>query len=562
MTLNFQPGGAERGKASSPGFATMPLVRLLALLLLGLFAACGSRPAGPADRPLHIGGSGSARDVVEQLIASYRMVCPKRERVEHVPSTHSGAALTALRAGELDVAYVTREPRARERRGLYVYPYALDPVVFAVHAGTGVADLSVADLRRIYRGEVVRWSQLGGADVPIAVLDRPEYTSPKVLLRAGPFASLAVRADALVFETQDHLDAALYTLPGAIGYTSLRDALARAPGVVVLRIDGVYPGPDTVRSGEYPWARTLSFVVRDGFPLAAKRFLDYVMSPEGRHPAQDAAMVPVRRELRLAVPPARNIVAQEIKYGGLARYLQVRLGRPVELVHQPSYTALTEAFRQNRVDAGFLGSLEYVVAREEAGVEVLARPDYGGVSQYRGVLYVRADSPYRSVEDLRGRDAAYAGPGTTAGQVFPLYLLRTSGLPPPERFFGRYLAAESHEGALRALLEGRVEAAAAKDLVWREMVSEDPDLEGRLRVLAVSLPVPSNALATSLRVDPSLRDQIRGLLLSMDQSPYGRRALVEMGADRFVPTTDADYGNLYRMLETVSADLAGFFQYR
>ncbi len=562
MTLNFLPEGAERRRTSSSGFATMPLVRLFALLLLGSVAACGSRPAEPPDRPLHIGGSGSARDVVEQLIASYRMICPKRERVEHVPSTHSGAALTALRAGELDVAYVTREPRAQERRGLYVYPYALDPVVFAVHAGAGITGLSVADLRRVYRGEVVRWSQVGGRDVPIVVLDRPEYTSSKVLLRSSLFAELAVRGDALVFETQPPVKGAVATMPGAIGYTSLREALSRVPDVVVLRIDGVYPGPGTVRSGEYPWARTLSFVVRDGFPLAAKRFLDYAMSPEGRHPAQDAAMVPVRRELRLAVPPARNIVAQEIKYGGLARYLQVRLGRPVELVHQPSYTALTEAFRQSRVDAGFLGSLEYVVAREEAGVEVLARPDYGGVSQYRGVLFVRTDSPYRSVEDLRGRAVAHAGAGTTAGQVFPLYLLRTSGLPPPERFFDPFLAAESHEGALRALLEGRVEAAAAKDLVWRAMIREDPGLEGRLRMLAVSLPVPSNALATSVRVDPSLRDQIRGLLLAMDQSPYGRRALVEMGAERFVPTTDGDYANLYRMLETVSADLAGFFQYR
>ncbi len=548
MTLNFQPGGAERGKASSPGFATMPLVRLFALFLLGLVAACGSRPAGPADRPLRVGGSDSAWDVVEGLIASYKMVQPGARQVVHLPSTHSGAALTALRAGELDVAYVTREPRQTERRGLYVYPYALDPLVFVVDADAGIVDLSVDDLRRLYRGDVVRWVQLGGADLPVVVLDRPEYTSPKVVLRAGPFGRLAVTPDAMVLERQGDMDEALASVPGAVGYTSLRAALARTSDVTVLRIGGVYPDPEAVRSGAYPWSRTLSFVVKDGFPLAAKRFLEYAMSREGRHPAKDAAMVPIRRELRVAVPPARNIVAQEIKYGGLARYLQIRLGRPVELVHQPSYTALTEAFRLNRIDAAFLGSLEYVVAREEVGVEVLARPEYGEVSTYRGALFVRADSPYRSVHDLRGRSVAHSGPGTTAGQVFPLYLLRTSGLPPPERFFGRYLAAESHEGALRALLEGRVEAAAAKDLVWAAMTREEPELEGRLRVIAWSLPVPSNALAASPRVDPSLRAQIRGLLLSMDQSPHGRKALVEMGADRFVPTDHDDYTNLYRML--------------
>ena len=43
------------------------------------------------------------------------------------------------------------------------------------------------------------------------------------------------------------------------------------------------------------------------------------------------ANAPVTQMDWVAVPPMRNLVALEVKYGGLARYLQERLGRPVEL---------------------------------------------------------------------------------------------------------------------------------------------------------------------------------------------------------------------------------------
>ncbi|MHB8767127.1 MAG: phosphate/phosphite/phosphonate ABC transporter substrate-binding protein, partial [Deferrisomatales bacterium] len=250
------------------------------------------------------------------------------------------------------------------------------------------------------------------------------------------------------------------------------------------------------------------------------------------------------------------------KYGALARYLQERLGRPVELVHQPSYTDLVEAFSHNRVDGAFLGSFAYLLAHLEAGVEVLARPEYGGVSRYRGVFYVRADSRYRRLEDLRGARVAHPGRATLAGHVFPLYALKVRGLPPPQRFFKEFFDASSHEAALQAVLEGKADAAAAKNLVLHDMIRDDPALTGALRELASSPPVPSNGFAAGPLVSPELRAQIRGLLLAMDQSPRGRKALADMGAERFVPTDDADYQILYEMVGTVADQLTDFFQYR
>ncbi len=533
--------------------------RWSAVLLLVATASGCTRPAAERPSPIRIGGSSSARDVVEALAEGFRLEHPDTA-VDVLPSTHSGAALLALRNGELDIACITREPTRKEREGLLVYPFALDPLVFAAHRSAGVRGVTTQQVRWIYAGRVRNWREVGGNDLPIFLLDRPEYTSPKRLLRRTIFSELEVAPDALVLESPELMNEALAAYKGSIGYTSFRAALALGERAVVLKLDGVVPGPEAVRSGRYRLARPVSFAVRRPTNPGVRRFLEFLA--RARDVAEARAMVPVRREIRVGVPPMRNIVALEAKYGPLVRYLADRLGRPVELVHEATYPDLTEAFRTNQIDAAFAGSFAYVVAHVEAGVEPLARPDYGGVSHYRGVIYVRADSPYHSIEDLAGARVVHAGHTTTAGQVFPLYLLRTRGLPPPERFFASFVDAGSHEAAIRAVVEGRADAAAAKDLVFEEMAREVPELRRLLRALAVSPPVPSNAFVAGPLLSPALREHIRTILLEMDRSPQGRKALAALGATRFLSTTDQDYQNLRDMISVVSDQLADHFHYR
>lgn len=528
---------------------------------LAVVAACTGNPRSDGRGPLRVAGSAVARDVVGDLLDGFSASRPGLA-VRHLPSSHSPAALQALRAGEIDLAYLAREPDPEERGGLFVYPFASEPVVFAAHRGTGVPGLSTRQLRELYSGKVQSWAELGGADQPVVLLDRPEFASTKRLLRSGPFGDLAIDPGAAVLEGEDLMESALEAYPGALGYTSLRSALALGEKVDILRLDGVYPDAEALRSGRYRLSRALAFAVLDPVSAQARAFLDFAASEAGRRVLAAHALIPLRREIRVAVPPMRDVVSLELKYGGLARYLQERLGRPVELVHQPSYTALVEAFRANQVDAALLGSFTYILTHLEAGVQVLARPEYAGVSHYRGVFYVRDGSPYRGVEDLAGARLVHSGRATTAGYLWCLYALRTRGLPSPEAFFGSFVDAGSHEAALRAVLDGRADVAAAKDLVFQEMAAAEPGLRGALREVTASPPVPSNGFAAGPLLTPELKEQIRGLLLSMDQTPRGRKALSDLGAERFLATSDADYANLYEMVGAVSDQLADFFHYR
>jgi phosphate transport system substrate-binding protein len=80
--------------------------------------------------------------------------------------------------------------------------------------------------------------------------------------------------------------------PHALSWGTLAPAVQ---GVRVLSLDGVAPGPDSIRTADYPLSRPMVLATR-GVPAGPlKDFLDYVMSPEGQAIVA-RAFIPVRQE--------------------------------------------------------------------------------------------------------------------------------------------------------------------------------------------------------------------------------------------------------------------------
>jgi phosphonate transport system substrate-binding protein len=72
---------------------------------------------------------------------------------------------------------------------------------------------------------------------------------------------------------------------------------------------------------------------------------------------------------------------------------------------------------------------------------------------------VKAGSPYKTVEDLKGKNLGLVDPNSTSGYNMPLYTLNKMGIN-AEQFFGKVLVTGSHENAVLALAQGTVETCA------------------------------------------------------------------------------------------------------
>jgi phosphonate transport system substrate-binding protein len=268
-------------------------------------------------------------------------------------------------------------------------------------------------------------------------------------------------------------------------------------------------------------------------------------------PATATTTAPAAAPIRIGLIPERDVIAQRKRYRALANHIASRLNRPVELATLNTYQAILQDFAQKRIDGAFLGSLIAVLAIDRTGGHLLLKsqlPD--GSSTYRGVVFVREDSPIRSVGDLAGKSVAVVRT-TTGGNLFPIGQMIEHGLlkgPAPPRL----VWCGTHDEAILAVAEKRVDAGAVKDLRLNEFERDRAD--PRFRRLAQSRSVPDNALVLRSDLANGLSRDLRRVLLSMDADPDGAKALATFGAARFVPCDLGEYAEVYDLVEHIGDD--------
>ena len=87
---------------------------------------------------------------------------------------------------------------------------------------------------------------------------------------------------------------ALTETPYSIGMTSMTVVEQSGGKVKALVLNEVAPVPENVRNGRYFLTRDFLFVTKADPTVAVKKFLDYVLSPEGDRVISDNGAVPLR----------------------------------------------------------------------------------------------------------------------------------------------------------------------------------------------------------------------------------------------------------------------------
>ncbi len=260
--------------------------------------------------------------------------------------------------------------------------------------------------------------------------------------------------------------------------------------------------------------------------------------------------------VRIGIIPEQDIRKMSQRYEPLAEYLSKKLNLKVILVYLDNYGEVCDKFINRQLDAAFFGSFSYALTHAKANVEPIARPDYNGTSTYRGLILVRKESHISNVEDMKGKRLVLVHRATYAGYLYPLAYFKQHGINDLEKYFSKVIFAGSHDKAVFAVLRGEADVAIAKDLVYKRIIRENPDLENNLVVLSASRPVPSNALCVSKDFNHSLRDKIENILLDLDKDKDAGPVLEALGgASRFIVTDDKDYRYLHETIKELGIDL-------
>jgi len=167
-------------------------------------------------------------------------------------------------------------------------------------------------------------------------------------------------------------------------------------------------------------------------------------------------------ELTFAVVPAENASGVTERWAPFVAYLSKELGVKVNLRIANDYAAVIEGQRSGNIHIASYGSASFARARL-TGVKTDAFANdinIDGSTGYYSVFFVKASSPYKSVDNLKGKNLGLVDPNSTSGNNVPRFELDKMGISDADTYFSKVVFTGSHENAMLALSQGTVDVAA------------------------------------------------------------------------------------------------------
>jgi len=228
-------------------------------------------------------------------------------------------------------------------------------------------------------------------------------------------------------------------------------------------------------------------------------------------------------ELVFATIPAENAAQVTERFSDFAAYLSREIGVPVKLRTVGDYAAVIEGQRAGQIHIAYYGPASYARARM-IGVKTtpfVIDVAKGGVKGFHSVFYVKADSPYKSLADLKGKNLGLVDPNSTSGNNVPRFVMNTMNIK-PEAHFGKVVYTGSHVNAVMALNQGTVDVAAnwwnnENDSELQRMVDKGMVKKDDFRIIFKSDQIVNSPMAYLDSLPPELKKKIEEAFLNAAQ---------------------------------------------
>jgi phosphonate transport system substrate-binding protein len=181
--------------------------------------------------------------------------------------------------------------------------------------------------------------------------------------------------------------------------------------------------------------------------------------------------------VQMGVLSVENQGANVTRFESFQRYFKEKTGVELKIFQASDYAGVVQALSAGQIQLAALGPASYAAAfiDSSGAVEpILTNREVSGEIGYHSILIVKSDSPYKSVDDLKGKTLAWADPNSTSGYLVPLTGLKAQKID-PAKHFGRTVFSGGHEQSVLGVLNGNFDAA----FTW----TSKGDQMGQLRMM-------------------------------------------------------------------------------
>lgn len=215
----------------------------------------------------------------------------------------------------------------------------------------------------------------------------------------------------------------------------------------------------------------------------------------------------------------------------LARHLAEHGVDQGKVVVVRSMKEMAQRLGRGEVDVYIDSAFPSLAVSRLADSRILLRRWKKGRAEYRSVIFVRNDSPIRTVNDLPGKVIAFEEPYSTSGYFLPKSALLQAGLrlskqadtgAPVKAGEAGYVFTMDDANTTVWVLRGKVAAGAMDDASFARL---SPQRRSNLRVVLQTAVLPRQLVSVRKGLDPKRVSGIKAVLLAMEQSGEGREAL-------------------------------------
>lgn len=298
------------------------ILGLISLLLMASLTGCSSNStdskqdttAPKTETAIKIGGSSTLSPIIAKCADNFTeefktwnkvdASLPEEPIVIFVSTGGSGFGVTSTIDGTFDMGLVARnikdEEKAELKEGKTVQ-IGSDVLTMAVNpknpAAKIKADISREELKKIFAGEIKTWKQLDPAlpDKAIVVAVRDAGGGASEIFDKAVMKGTPISKDAQQIPSMGALAGKIMENETAIGYVSSGLVNQNSDKLVALKVDGVAPTLENIKSGKYDIGRPLLIITKKAPTAKQQAFIDYLMSDKGLKVVEELGYIPAQK---------------------------------------------------------------------------------------------------------------------------------------------------------------------------------------------------------------------------------------------------------------------------
>ncbi len=173
--------------------------------------------------------------------------------------------------------------------------------VFFTAKSNPVDSLTVEQIQGIYSGQITNWNQVGGNNEPIIAYQRTLNSESQIEMEKN-----VMQGKAMMKAPQTSIESGYSDINNVVlDYVNSRNALGysfyyyaktmyESNDIKILKINGVEPNNETIKSDEYPFKTAYYAVTLKGLNDKADKLKNEILSSRGQYVIEQAGYVPVK----------------------------------------------------------------------------------------------------------------------------------------------------------------------------------------------------------------------------------------------------------------------------